>query len=127
MYMFIPLHNYNVIQSDDHYHIMLTHNHAVPPSVPDMFRVDESSITSVFARLQWTNTNQTADEGAETLTLLLMFSNMRLAQQIELSGDTTQVTLDLIPGTEYSARLRAENPSGMVITDAITFSTLDGC
>ena len=55
-----------------------------------------------------------------------MFGNMSIAQQIELSGDATQVTLDLIPGTEYSVRLRAENPSGMVITDAITIETLAG-
>ena len=55
-----------------------------------------------------------------------MFGNMSIAQQIELPGDSTQVTLDLIPGTDYSARLRAENPDGMVITEAISFTTLAG-
>ena len=98
----------------------------VPPTMPGDFRVEQSSITSVFARIRWTITNQTQDEGAETLTLLLTYSNMSLVQEIILPGDATLVALDLIPGTEYTVRLRAENPSGMVITDAVPFTTLTG-
>ena len=98
----------------------------VPPTMPGDFRVEQSSITSVFARIRWTITNQTQDEGAETLSLLLTYSNMSLVQEIVLPGDATLVALDLIPGTEYTVRLRAENPSGMVITDAVPFTTLTG-
>ena len=88
--------------------------------------MEESSITSVFARIRWTITNQTQDAGAETLTLLLTYKNMSLVQQIDLPGYTTQVALDLIPGTDYTVRLRAQNPSGMVITDPVNFKTLTG-
>ena len=94
--------------------------------MPGDFRVEDSSITSVFARIRWSITNRTVDEGAETLTILLTYRNMSLVDQIDLPGDATSVPLDLIPGTEYSVRLRAENPNGMVITETVNFRTLTG-
>ena len=94
--------------------------------MPGDFRVQRSSITSVFARVRWSIINQTADEGADTLSLLLTYKNMSFVDEITLPGDATQAPLDLIPGTEYAVRLRANNPDGMVITDAVFFTTLTG-
>ena len=80
----------------------------------------------MFARIRWELTNQTADEGADKLTLLLTYSNMSLVQEIDLPGNSEQVALDLIPGTNYTIRLRAENPDGMRITGPVRFATLPG-
>ena len=94
--------------------------------MPSNFRVEPSSVTSVFARIRWDLTNQTVDAGADRLTLLLTYSNMSLVQEIDLPGNAEQVALDLIPGTSYVVRLRAENPDGMVITDPVPLETLNG-
>lgn len=98
----------------------------MPPTVPENFRVVPSTITSVFARIQWENTNLTVDAGAERLVVILTYSNMSLVREIELPGNVEQESLDLIPGTNYTVRLRAENPDGMVITDPKAFKTLPG-
>ena len=68
-----------------------------------------------------------ADEGADSLSLLLTYKNMSFVDEITLPGDATQAPLDLIPGTEYAVRLRADNRDGMVITNAVFFTTLTGC
>lgn len=94
--------------------------------MPGDFQVEASSVTSVFARVRWTITNQTEDEGAEVLTLLLTYSNMTLVEEIQLPGSATFAQLDLIPGINYTVRLRAQNPSGMVITEPASFRTLTG-
>ena len=111
-----------------HYHdpVQYTIICTVPPSKPGNFRVDRGSITFMFARILWDLTNQTADAGADKLTLLLTYSNMSLVQEIELPGNAERVALDLIPGTEYVVQLRAENPDGMAITDALSVQTLNG-
>ena len=98
----------------------------VPPSKPGNFRVEQSSVTSVFARIRWDLTNQTADAGADRLIILLTYSNMSLVQEIELPGNAEQVALNLIPGTNYFVRLRAENPDGMIVTDPVGIETLNG-
>ena len=98
----------------------------VPPSKPSNFRVEQSSVTSVFARIRWDLTNQTTDAGADRLVLLLTYSNMSLVQEIVLPGNAEQVALNLIPGTNYFVQLRAENPDGMIVTDPMGIETLNG-
>ena len=94
--------------------------------MPGNFMIERNSITSVFARVSWSLTNQTADEGAKALTLRLTYGNMSFIDDIRLPGDATSVPLNLIPGTEYAVRLTAENPDGMITTETKYFQTLLG-
>ena len=98
----------------------------MPPLTPTNFRVD--SITSLTADITWTLTNQTADEGGDVLILRVTFANMTLATDlIRLPGGQTEFRLeDLIPGTDYTATLSAENEDGVVSTPMKRLTTLIG-
>ena len=100
-------------------------SHAVPPSVPAGPFI--SNITSSQARITWTLTNQTLDEGADRITLTVNYVNNTQVHQYVLVADTVEFLLQSIaPGTEYRVTVSASNQDGTRITDPVSFQTLPG-
>ena len=98
-------------------------SHAVPPSVPAGPFI--SNITSSQARITWTLTNQTLDEGPDRLTLTVNYINNTQVRQYLLSADTGEMLVQSIaPGMEYLVTVSASNQDGTVTTDPVSFQTL---
>lgn len=98
---------------------------AVPPSVPDGPVI--SDITSSQAKITWTLTNQTLDEGPDRLTLTVNYINNTQVRQYLLSADTGEMLVQSIaPGMEYLVTVSASNQDGTVTTDQVPFQTLPG-
>ena len=98
---------------------------AVPPSVPAGPFI--SDITSSQARISWTLTNQTLDEGPDRLTLTVNYINNTQVRQYLLSAGTGEMLVQSIaPGMEYLVTVSASNQDGTVTTDPVQFQTLPG-
>ena len=98
---------------------------AVPPSVPT--RPVISDITSSQAKITWTLTNQTLDEGPDRLTLIVSYINNTQVRQYLLSAGTVEMLVQSIaPGMEYLVTVAASNQDGTRTTDQVQFQTLPG-
>lgn len=98
---------------------------SVRPALPRDLSVDQ--ISSETARVMWTLTNSTADEGADSLALLVTYSNGSLVREITMPGDQRSVHLqELVPASDYVVMLRAENVDGVKATNPVSFRTLHG-
>ena len=96
---------------------------AVPPSVPT--RPVISDITSSQAKITWTLTNQTLDEGPDRLTLTVSYINNTQVRQYLLSAGTVEMLVQSIaPGMEYLVTVSASNQDGTVTTAPVSFRTL---
>ena len=97
--------------------------HAVLPSVPAGPFI--SDITSSQARVSWTLTNQTLDEGPNRLTLTVNYTNNLQLHQYLLSAGTVEMLVQSIdPGMEYLVTVSASNQDGTRTTDPVSFRTL---
>ena len=98
---------------------------AVPPSVPT--RPVISDITSSQAKITWTLTNQTLDEGPDRLTLTVNYVNNTQVREYLLSAGTVEMLVQSIaPGMEYLVTVSASNQDGTRTTDQVQFRTLPG-
>lgn len=121
-YCIISILEYNYIAS-----LPLPHSNlllSVPPSLPNNTRVvDMSSPTAV--RVAWDLTNQTTDEAADEITLVLTFRDSSAAPERHVvSGGSTSAYVPVIPGQEYYLHLVVRNQDGTEETDQISFSKL---
>ena len=93
---------------------------AVPPSVPT--RPVISDITSSQAKITWTLTNQTLDEGPDRLTLTVNYINNTQVREYLLSAGTVEMLVQSIaPGMEYLVTVSASNQDGTRTTDQVQF------
>ena len=96
---------------------------AVPPSVPDGPVI--SDITSSQAKITWTLTNRTLDEGPDRLTLTVNYINNTQVRQYLLSAGTGEMLVQSIaPGMEYLVTVSASNQDGTRTTAPVSFRTL---
>ena len=98
---------------------------AVPPSVPAGPVI--SDITSSQAKITWTLTNRTLDEGPDRLTLTVNYINNTQVRQYLLSAGTGEMLVQSIaPGMEYLVTVSASNQDGTRTTAPVPFQTLPG-
>ena len=98
---------------------------AVPPSVPT--RPVISDITSSQAKITWTLTNQTLDEGPDRLMLTVNYINNTRVREYLLSAGTVEMLVQsIVPGMEYLVTVAASNQDGTRTTAPVPFQTLPG-
>ena len=98
-------------------------SHAVLPSVPAGPYI--SDITSSQARISWTLTNRTLDEGPDHFTLTVNYINNTQVRQHSLSASTVEILVQSIdPGMEYLVTVSATNQDGTRTTAPVSFRTL---
>ena len=86
----------------------------VPPSTPNGVTV--THINDTHVRIGWTLTNQTADAGAEVLTLHLQGHPN---SPFHLDPNQEEWILYSEPGMMYNLTLKAMNPDGVATTDPV--------
>ena len=103
---------------------IVLHIPAVPPTLPSNVRVSNAASSQV--QVTWSLTHQHADERAESLTLMVRFSNGTISQQYQLEGNATQQMVDTVPGMEYLVTVSVFNQDGTRTTDPVPFQTPPG-
>lgn len=99
--------------------------YAVRPTVPADVRVDQ--VSSKTARVRWTLTHTTPDQGADQLIMRVTFANRSLAEERRVPGSTTSLSLSgLVPAQSYLVLLTAVNRDGEATTNPVAFDTLVG-
>ena len=87
---------------------------SVPPSQPTGINI--THINDCCVLVQWTLTNQTADAGAEVLTLHLQDHPN---SPFQLEPNQEEWVLCSEPGMMYNLTLKAMNPDGLVTTKPV--------
>ena len=86
----------------------------MPPSQPRAINI--THINDTYILISWTLTNQTADAGAEVLTLQLQDHPN---SPFRLEPNQEEWILYSEPGMMYNLTLKAMNPDGVATTDPI--------
>ena len=94
--------------------LLQVHQLVVPPSIPT--NVTFTVLNATHVMIRWNLTNQTADAGAETLTLHLQDHQ---CSPFVLEPTQDEWILNSEPGKMYNLTLKASNPDGEVTTDPI--------
>lgn len=96
---------------------------SVPPSLPNNIHVmDIDSPTAI--RVKWNLTNQTLDEAADDITLVVTLRGESAAAGTHVvSGGSTSADVPVIPDQEYFLKLVARNQDGTREASQIPFFT----
>ena len=90
------------------------------PATPSNVTASNTSTTDKV-KITWSLTNQNADEAADSLTVTLQYSDRTLFEEYTLSGDETEISVDVGPGMDYWVSVSANNPDGTRTSTATPF------
>ena len=89
--------------------------------MPDNVKVTNTASGEV--KITWSLTNQNADEAADSLTVTLQYSDGTLFEEYKLSGDETEISVDVEPVMDYWVSVSAHNPDGTRTSTATPFQS----
>ena len=90
------------------------------PATPSNVTASNTS-TADKVKITWSLTNQNADEAADSLMVTLQYSDRTLFEEYMLSGDETEISVDVEPGMDYWVSVSANNPDGTRTSTATPF------
>ncbi len=83
-------------------------------------------ISSTQAKVEWELSNQNEDDRPDNITARLYYTNKTIVSQHTVNGTSTELILDLIPGTEYKLLMTSANIDGEMNSTKRDFMSIDG-